>query len=431
MKELKRKTYLTIFSMLSLILIAVLIFVNIQNYKKEKDDVYRSLDIVDNRMGFRNDQPGFKPDVKPNEKPGNESNEIPGFPEPVPENLPGDFKNLENMIIMDHELYTAKIENGNITTIISHGNSTEGFDAQGIAEKILSENTSDKRFVGNLYFENYSYRFKNNDSIVIMNNEDISFNLKELLVKSLCLLIVFEIVIIFISKLLTSWITRPALDAFQKQKEFIADASHELKTPLAVIMASADAMTADDFDQNLDNIRYESDRMSRLIGGLLNPSRLENGMDKSDYKEENLSLILEKTCLSYEGVAFEMGVSINTDIDEGLSFKCNKDEIEQMSSTILDNAVLHSYKDTAVKVVARRKGKNGIIINIINKGDSIPEEDRERIFERFYRGDKARSREDNRYGLGLAIARKIARNHGGDITASSSGGETTFRISLK
>ncbi len=431
MKELKRKTYLTIFLLLSLILIAVLIFVNVQNYKKEKNDVYRSLDIVDDRMGFRNEQPGFKPDVKPNEKPVDESVEIQGAPDTIHENMPGDFKNLENMIIMDHELYTAKIENGSITTIISHGNSTDGFDARKIAEKILSENTSDKSFVGNLYFEKYSYRYRINDSVVIVNNADISYDLMELLIKSIFLFIVFEMLIILFSGLLTSWITHPALDAFEKQKEFIADASHELKTPLAVIMASADAMTADDFDQNLENIRYESDRMSRLIGGLLKLSRLDSGMDKSNFKEENLSLIIEKTCLSYEGVAFEMGISIDTDIDEGISYKCNKDEIEQMSSTILDNAVRHSYKDSVVKVSVKRKGKNEIIINIINKGDPIPEEDRERIFERFYRGDKSRRRDDDRYGLGLAIARRIARNHGGDILASSGGGETTFRISLK
>ena len=266
---------------------------------------------------------------------------------------------------------------------------------------------------------------------MIVNNADISYDLMELLIKSIFLFAVFEMLIILFSGLLTSWITHPALDAFEKQKEFIADASHELKTPLAVIMASADAMTADDFDQNLENIRYESDRMSRLIGGLLKLSRLDSGMDKSNFKEENLSLIIEKTCLSYEGVAFEMGISIDTDIDEGISYKCNKDEIEQMSSTILDNAVHHSYKDSVVKVSVRRKGKNEIIINIINKGDPIPEEDRERIFERFYRSDKSRRRDDDRYGLGLAIARRIARNHGGDITASSGGGETTFRISLK
>ena len=184
--------------------------------------------------------------------------------------------------------------------------------------------------------------------------------------------------------------------------------------------------------QYLENIRYESERMQRLIAGLLNLSKLENGTDPASLKEEDLSRILEKTCLSYEGVAFEQGVSIETEIEEGLRLKCNKDEIEQMAATVLDNAVRHSYRDTTVRVSAvHLKAKNCIEILVINSGDPIPEEDREKIFERFYRGDRARGRQENRYGLGLAIARRIARNHNGDIRAGAEDGKTVFRITLR
>ncbi len=428
MKELRKKTYLTIFAMLSLILTAVTVFVNVQNYKREKEDVLRSLDIVDNRTIFINDKPGFVPFNMP----GDEPFEFPDQPEMNPEYMPDGFRDLENMIVMDHELYTAKVENGTVTDIISHGNSTDGFDAEAVARKIAAEVNEETVYVGNLYFEKYSYRYRYPFSIVIMNNADVSSRLLELLFKSAALFVGLEMIIAFISRLLTGWITRPALDAFERQKEFIADASHELKTPLAVIMASADEMASERTDdKNLENIRYESDRMSRLIAGLLNLSRLESGSDMKNYRTEDLSLILEKTCLSYEGVAFEQGVSIESDIEEGISCKCNKEEIEQMVSTVLDNAVRHSYKDTAVRVSAVRKSKSAVQIRIINKGDPIPDEDREKIFERFYRGDRSRNRNDNRYGLGLAIARRIARNHGGDITASSDNGETVFQIVLK
>ena len=136
--------------------------------------------------------------------------------------------------------------------------------------------------------------------------------------------------------------------------------------------------------------------------------------------------------MAYEAVAFEQGVSVYTDIEEGLLCKCNKEEIEQMAATLLDNAVRHSHKDTTVKILASAgKGKGIIDIQVINTGDPIPKEDEEKIFERFYRGDRSRSREENRYGLGLAIARCIARNHNGDIKASSRNGETVFRVTLR
>ena len=406
MKELKKKTYMTIFAMLSLAVITVLVFVNVRNYATEKDRVDRILNTMDER-GF-GDRPGG-----------------PGEPEP-------EKPDFQNMMVMDYELYTALIEDGEVTDVYSHGNTSEDFDAESIANQIASSEKNDRKYIGNLFFADYSYGYRFDNSVIILNNAEITKGLWEFLLESLLIYVILQVVIVFITKLLTSWITRPALDAFSRQKEFIADASHELKTPLAVIMASADEMTASEKDEkNLENIRYESDRMSKLIAGLLNLSKLEDGVNKANYSEENLSKIIEKTCLSYEGVAFEMGVLIDTDIEEGISFKCNKEEIEQMTATILDNAVRHSYKDTTVKVSAKRKAKGTVDIDIINKGDPIPDDEREKIFERFYRGDRSRSRNDNRYGLGLAIARRIARNHGGDITASSGGGETVFHITIK
>nr|MCR4584430.1 HAMP domain-containing histidine kinase [Lachnospiraceae bacterium] len=287
------------------------------------------------------------------------------------------------------------------------------------------------KYAANLYFSSYSYKYNSNESIVIMNNKETKQKLWALLAESLLLTVLAEVSIVIISRLITKWITKPAEEAFERQKEFVADASHELKTPLAVIMASADEIQNSNNDPKyIENIRYESDRMNKLITGLLNLSRLESGEDIVSFKEEDLSRILEKSCMAYEAVAFEQGVSVYTDIEEGLTCKCNKEEIEQMAATLLDNAVRHSYKDSTVKILASA-GKGIIDIRVINTGDPIPKEDEERIFERFYRGDKARGRSENRYGLGLAIARRIARNHNGDIKAYSENGETIFRVTLR
>ena len=230
---------------------------------------------------------------------------------------------------------------------------------------------------------------------------------------------------------MTKWITKPALESFNKQKDFIADASHELKTPLAVIMASSDELKTDKKNAKyVENIKYESERMNTLITSLLDLSKLENGVSKDSYKNENISKIVEKTCLTFESVAFENNISIDTNIEKDIMFKCSKIEMEKLISIIIDNAIKHSYKDSSI-IVNLNSNKNNINIDITNSGDPIKSGDEEKIFERFYRGDKSRNRESNRYGLGLAIAKNIVINHNGTIKASSSNGKTTFKINLK
>ncbi|MCR5001560.1 MAG: HAMP domain-containing histidine kinase [Lachnospiraceae bacterium] len=413
MKELRKKTFWTILILLSLILLSTMILLNVRSYSRESEGIRRNLGILDDRGGFRRDA---------------------GEPAPgPPDGKMMDRDKLKNMMIMNYELYTVQLQNGEISEILSHGNESDDFDAEAAAREIIAGESSDSIKVGNLYSRDYSYRYRYMDSIVILNNKEVKNKLWELLGQSLLIFILLELVIIVASGKITKWITEPAESAFARQKEFIADASHELKTPLAVIMASADEIKEKDENRKyIENIRYESDRMNRLITGLLNLSRLEDGEDTAGYKDEDLSRILNKTCLVYEGVAYEQGVTIQTDIEEGLHLKCSREEIEQMTATLLDNAVRHSYPDTAVRVIAGSvKGKNSISIRVINSGDPIPKEDREKIFERFYRGDKARGRDDNRYGLGLAIARRIANNHNGDIRADSENGDTVFLVTLK
>ncbi len=418
MKELRKKTIITIFSILTAILIAGLTILNVNIYRREYLSIERGLNVFDNRGGFKEGPPGM------DGAGGGERKQKP--------------RELDDMMIMDNEVYTVKLNaDGEIESIVSHGNTTAGFDIDSIAaavKDLVIGSPTDVIYIGNLYKNGYSYKYRYNDLIVISNNEEKADKLRTLLAESVIMFIIMEAAIFLVARLITGWIARPAEEAFRRQKEFIADASHELKTPLAVIMASADELSgrnpSEQNDRYIENIRYESDRMSRLIRGLLDLSQLEDGSLKDSYKEENLSRIIEKTCVSFDGVAFEQNVTIQTDIEEDLKLKCNRDEIEKMISTILDNAVKHSYADTAVRVSAHNI-KNSMVVKITNSGDPIKDEDAAKIFERFYRADRSRTRSDNRYGLGLAIAKRIAENHNGDIKAYSGGGDTTFEIVLK
>ncbi len=406
MKELNNKVFKTIFLILSLFIIFGVVIYNIETYKTEYENVKRNLT-------FMEDKNTIKP---PELKEYNTSRISPKEHE------------IDNMMIMDYEVYTVILNNKHIEKIISHGNNTNDFDVESIVKKVLSKEKSLK--IGNLYNNKYAYNYDSN-LIIIINTKNINDRLIITLIESIIVLIIFEIIIYFIAKLLTIRITKPAKDAFDKQKDFIADASHELKTPLAVIMASSDELKSDKKNAKyIENIKYESERMSTLIKGLLDLSKLENGVSINSYKEEVLSKVIERVCLTFEGIAFEQNIKIETHVEKDIVFKCNKEEIERLISIILDNAIKHSYKNTTIFVNVFKE-KNNINIEIINVGDPINHGDEEKIFERFYRGDKSRNRDTNRYGLGLAIAKNIVINHNGMIKAYSKDNKTIFKIILK
>ena len=410
MKELNRKVFKTIFLILSLFIITGVVIFNVQSYKREYDNVKRNLTFMEDR----------------NNKPEGNLPEPRELDDDVPE--PKEQKNLENMMIMDYEVYTVVLDNKEIEKIITHGSNTSDFDTKEIAKKILNKQQGIN--IGNLYINNYSYNY-NKDTIVIINNEKINHRLILILIESIIVFIAFEIIIVIVSRLLTNRITKPAEEAFNKQKDFIADASHELKTPLAVIMASSDELKIDKKNEKyVDNIKYESERMNNLIKSLLDLSKLEKGVSISTYKEENISKIIERISLTFEAIAYENNLEIETNIEKDIKINCSKEEIERLISIILDNAIKHSFKESTIKVNLN-KDKNNINIEITNTGDPIKPGDEEKIFERFYRGDKSRNRESNTYGLGLAIAKNIVTNHNGTIKAYSKDNLTTFKINIK
>lgn len=414
MKELNKKVFRTIFILLSLFIVVIIAAYNITTYKREYENVQRSLTIMD-----RNNE--FKPmDKQPERK--DFENSIPIPSEIIPEPKERDF---ENMVIMDYEVYTVKLNNGNIENIINHSEDASDFNVEKIAKKIIGKEQGKK--IGNLYNNQYAYNY-NGDTILIINTKSINERLLLTILESAIVFLAVEIMIYLVAKLLTKRVTKPAKESFEKQKDFIADASHELKTPLAVIIASSDELKKDkENEKYIENIKYESERMNTLIKSLLDLAKLEKGVSIDSYKNENISKIIEKTCLTFEAIAFEKELTIDMNIEEDITLKCSKEEIEKLVSIILDNAIKHGKENTAI-TVNMLKEKNYTKLEIVNVGDPINKGDEEKIFERFYRADKSRTREANRYGLGLAIAKNIVTNHNGTIRAFSRDGKTTFEI---
>ena len=299
-----------------------------------------------------------------------------------------------------------------------------------ITKDILSEENISNRHIGNLYISEYSYAFKSYDYLIISDISKIGQELRYYLTFSFVLLMAFEIIIYVISSIITKWIVKPVEESFERQKIFIADASHELKTPLSVIMASGESLEKDPGEREwIKNINNESKRMSCLITELLELASSEKKHEKN-YKVSDLSKIIELTSLTFEGKAIEKNIKIEMDIEEHINISLMESDIRELMEILLDNAVKHSFKDQSIEISLKRKQKE-IELLVSNRGEDIPNGEEEKIFERFYRVDKVRNRKENRYGLGLAIAKNIVTNHNGVISASSSNGITTFKVLLK
>ena len=402
MKNLNKRIFFTIFSILTIFLITVLGIYNYQNYSFEESRVRNNLFMMDKN-----------------------------FHKPLGDNQER-FDDTDRKF-MDSVIYTINLdENNDITGIINHSTSSdETTKIKEKASEILKKLDDDTEYVGNLYFNKYSYAFKDKSKLIIVDNSKTNERLQNILKITLILFLVFEVVIVIISKAISRLISRPVEDTFNKQKRFIEDASHELKTPIAVIMANAEMLEKDKKEEKwLKNIVNETERMNKLVKDLLDLAKLENGVNKDSYTISNISKEIEKTVLTFESIAFENNVNLDYKIEEDIKLNCNVDQIKQLVAILLDNAIKHSYKDKCVKV-SLYKQKEGIVLNVTNKGDTISKDNLEKIFERFYRVDSSRNRNQNRYGLGLAIAKNIVENHNGKITVESSNNKTTFQVVFK
>ncbi|WP_440114417.1 sensor histidine kinase [Paenibacillus sp. QZ-Y1] len=244
------------------------------------------------------------------------------------------------------------------------------------------------------------------------------------------------IVIYFLSRYFANRSITPVKEAFEKQKQFIADASHELKTPLAIIHTNTDVLLAnrEDTIENqvkwLQYIKSETERMSGLTNDLLYLTQMEDSRSSMIHAKFNMSDAVETIILTMEAVIFEKNISLDYSIEPQLMVHGNSEQIKQVIVILLDNAVKYSGTKGSVNV-SLKKQNHEVVLVVSNTGDGIAPEHLDRIFDRFYRTDASRARKHGGHGLGLAIARSIVEQHKGEIYARSVVGEgATFYVRL-
>ena len=236
------------------------------------------------------------------------------------------------------------------------------------------------------------------------------------------------ICLFFLAVYLAGRIVKPLEESYQKQKQFISDAGHELKTPVSVVSANAELLSREIGDnQWLMNIQYENERMGELVCQLLELARTES----VTVQKERLDFgrLAAGGVLPFESVAFEKGLVIHTKIAENIWVNGNSSQLSQLVSILVDNAIRHGQAGKEVTVCVTENRSSAVIL-VANDGDPIPPNKMEQLFERFYRTDEARSGEDKHYGLGLAIAKAIVTAHHGKIEAFCRDGKVCFSVQL-
>ncbi len=308
---------------------------------------------------------------------------------------------------------------------------------QSALNKIIATCLSSKKNTGILYEEDFRYLIQKNDEgtkNVFADRTDEISRLSSLIQNSVLVGIGSLIVFYFMSLFLAKWAVKPIEKSWQQQRQFVADASHELKTPLTVILANTDIVLANkektvgEEQKWIDYIKIEAQRMTSLVNDMLYLAKTDGGRSNVVFSEVNLSDTVWSCILPFESVAFEQGKTIENNIENDIVLQGRESELRQLIGILVDNAIKYA-SDKGQITVALSQIQEKIKFSVNNTGEPIPEEQLGLIFERFYRVDKSRVRKKDGYGLGLSIAKSIVDAHHGRISVTSTvQSGTTFTV---
>lgn len=248
----------------------------------------------------------------------------------------------------------------------------------------------------------------------------------------LCIFLLFGGLILFTfsSRIISRWLTQPIEDMISSEKKFISNASHELKTPLAVIRANTQLLQKEISGDNkhLEYIHQETERMIVLVNKMLTLVRLDTAQNQALPKRFRVDEALYDIIYPMESVAYEKKIRMTAEIQEEMYIDGIEDQIQNLLSILLNNAISYTPESGEIVIRAYMQAKK-FYLKVANSGDPIPEEIRDRLFERFFRADEAREDNDH-YGLGLSIARSIVANHGGRIRVDYEDHKNVFFVVL-
>ena len=323
------------------------------------------------------------------------------------------------------------------TTVYVTGGTYSGLEDTDALTAILTDCLSQEADEGSL--SDYSLRYLRQDDGLYTQIAfvDISLEtaaLRQMMASYLRIGLLSLLLLAGASFLLSLRVTRPVERAWRQQRQFFSDASHELKTPLTVILSNAEMLETSDLPEResrwRDNILSESRQMKTLVEEMLTLSRTEDAQRKPTVADVDLSDLSEDCALAFEPVAFEAGKPLSWDVTPALTVSGDGEKLRRLLSILLDNAAKYGAAGEGI-VLSLRAERSQAILSVANGsgGHPIPPEELPRLFERFYRADASRG-EQSGFGLGLPIAQAIAKEHHGALRAESDEKTTRFTFTL-
>ena len=320
------------------------------------------------------------------------------------------------------------LKNKNIMVLSNSLKETTDKDILSMTQKLQKNG---KRF-GSI--DDYIYLVRilksGNTVYIFVNNKEALQNSKQFFIVSIFIFLLSVIVFTIISYYLSRWMIKPSEKAIKNQKIFVANISHDLKTPITIIRANADLIENE--VKNKKSIKYiqqETEKLNHLVNEMLTLTRIDNTISKENFKSFNFGDSLFDVVLPFESIAYEKGIRFNINIDEVTDYFGDENNIQKLAEILIDNAMSYTAKGGMVDVDAYENSK-AVTLSVTNTGEPISDEKKVEIFDRFYRESKSRERTGNHYGLGLSIANTIVKKHNGKITVESKNGKNTFTVIL-
>ena len=320
-------------------------------------------------------------------------------------------------------------------TIRLSGSSYYNLENQDLVLDIVRSALEEKNDSGVL--KDYSLRYMRRVGVVSVRIAFTDCSMERATMRSLLLrggLVTLTALLVLtgLSYWLAGFAVRPVRRAWQEQKQFVSDASHELKTPLTVILSSTELAGGErdpeKTKQYVEGIRVESLRMKALVEDMLTLFRAQKNAGSPPDTVTDLSEAAVTAALRFEPVAFESGRELSYDIQPELTVRGSAVQLRRLADILLDNAMKYAAAGTPVGLLLRREGR-GALLQVENRGETIPAEKLPHLFDRFYRVDESRTGGEG-FGLGLAIAQSIVQTHGGSIGCTSAEGITRFTVTL-
>lgn len=414
-----------------LLIIGTINIVNIYQINRENDDLLNI--IIENDGKF----PMYKPQQDLNERNPSEKGVINEEP---PEEKVLDNK-WRNHGINEETRYQTRYfsafltDDGNVYRVdTGHISAVDSAQAVEYAKKAYD--TGDDSG----YINNYKYRIADSESgniIVFIDCRDSIKDKTRFLLISAVIAFVGYIIVCLLVIIFSKKAVKPAIESMEKQRRFITDAGHEIKTPLAIISANTEVLElTSEPNEWTESIKNQINRLNSLLQNLLNLSKLEEDGFKIEFCDFDISKAVCEASEPFKLLAQTGGKTLLTDIESGLIVHGDVSAVGQLVSILAENAV--KYADNAGVITVRlSKSVNGkdVLLSVSNTCTSIPKGNLNRLFDRFYRGDESRSRKENEYksgyGIGLSIARAIMEAHKGKISCKTENGDIIFTAVFK